>query len=69
MYDDEVWAKYRLAEIFKIQDPSTGQPATRNQWFASKNSPVNRPPADRANAYYSDTSIEGLQRRGVLFLI
>jgi hypothetical protein len=69
MYDDEAWSKYRLGEIFKISDPSTGQPATRNQWFASKNPPVNQPPADRADPYYSDTSIEGLQRRGVLFLI
>ena len=67
MYDDEAWAKYRLGEIYKIQDPATGQPATRNQWFASKNPPVNQPPGDRANAYYSDISIEGLQRRGVLF--
>jgi hypothetical protein len=69
MYDDAVWAKYQLGEVFKIQDPSTGQPATRNQWYASKNPPVSQPPADRANPYYSDTSIEGLQRRGVLFLI
>src|SRR6266508_4825573 len=64
MYDDEVWAKYRLGEVFKIQDPSTGQPATRNQWFASKNPPVTQAPADRANPYYSDASIQGLQRRG-----
>jgi hypothetical protein len=69
MYDDTVWAKYRLGEVFKIPDPGTGQPAMRNPWFASKNPPVNQPPADRANPYYSDTSIEGLQRRGVLFLI
>lgn len=69
MYDDAAWAKYRLGEVFKIQDPGTGQPATRNQWFASKNPTVSQPPADRANPYYSDISIEGLQRRGVLFLI
>jgi hypothetical protein len=69
MYADAVWAKYRLGEVFKIQDPGTGQPATRNPWFASKNPPLNQPPADRANPYYSDISIEGLQRRGVLFLI
>ena len=69
MYDDDVWAKYRLGEVFKIQDPSTGEPATRNIWFASKNPAVPQPPADRTNPYYSDTSIEGLQRRGVLFLI
>ena len=69
MYDDAAWAKYQLGEIFKIQDPITGQPATRNVWYASKNPPVDQPPSDRANPYYSDTSIEGLQRRGVLFLI
>jgi hypothetical protein len=69
MYGDAVWAKYRLGEIYKVQDPSTGEPATRNIWFSSKNPPADEPPADRGNPYYSDTSIEGLQRRGVLFLI
>lgn len=69
MYDDSMWAKYSLGEIFKVQDPTTGQPATRNIWFASKNPPTQQPPADRSDPYYSDTSIEGLQRRGVLFLI
>jgi hypothetical protein len=69
MYDDAVWAKYRFGELYKISDPATGQPATRNQWFGSKNAPVSQPPADRADPYYSDISIEGLQRRGVLFLI
>jgi hypothetical protein len=69
MYDDAVWADDRLGEVFKVQDPLTGQPATRNIWFASKNPSLSEPPGDRANPYYSDTSIEGLQRRGVLFLI
>jgi hypothetical protein len=69
LYDDTMWAKYRLGEMFKVQDPKTGQPATRNLWFASTNPPLDQPPPDRANPYYADTSIEGLQRRGVLFLI
>jgi hypothetical protein len=69
MYDDALWSKYRLGEIFKVQDPATGEPAVRNIWFASKNPPVDQSPADRSNPYYSDLSIEGLQRRGVLFLI
>ncbi len=71
MYQDYVWAKYRLGEAFNVKDPSTGQPATRNIWYKS-GVPVPQlglPPADRAAPYYSDTSIEGLQRRGVLFLI
>jgi hypothetical protein len=69
MYDDVLWAKYRLGEVFKIQDPMTGELAVRNAWFASKNPSVTEPPADRSNPYYSDINIEGLQRRGVLFLI
>ncbi len=69
LYDDTVWAKYRMGEVFKVQDPTTGQPATRNIWFPSKNPALAEPPADRSNPYYSDTSIEGLQRRGVLFVI
>jgi hypothetical protein len=69
MYHDTLWAKFRLGEIFKVQDPTTGEPAVRNIWFASKNPPMTEPPANRSNAYYSDLSLEGLQRRGVLFLI
>jgi len=69
MYDDYAWSAYRLGEIFNVKDPTTGQPATRNMWFASKNPAVSGRPVDRSDPYYSDTSIEGLQRRGVLFLI
>ena len=69
LYDDSVWATYRLGEIFNVKDPTTGQPAARNQWYASKNPAVSAPPAQRTDPYYADISIEGLQRRGVLFLI
>ena len=68
MYNDSMWAKYRLGEFYTIKDPMTGQAATRNVWFASKNPAVSAP-MERTSPYYSDTSIEGLQRRGVLFLI
>ena len=69
MYDDAAWATYRLGELFNVKDPATGQPATRNPWYASKNPAVSAPPAERSDPYYADTSIQGLQRRGVLFLI
>jgi hypothetical protein len=69
MYDDFLWAKYQLGAMFKVQDPTTSEPAVRNIWFASKNRALAEPPADRSNPFYSDLSIEGLQRRGVLFLI
>lgn len=69
MYDDHLWARYRLGEIFNVKDSATGQPATRNMWFASNNPVLSAPPAERSDPYYADTSIEGLQRRGVLLLI
>jgi hypothetical protein len=69
MYDDHLWSTHRLGELFNVKDPATGEPATRNIWFASKNPAMLAPPAERSDPYYSDTSIEGLQRRGVLFLI
>ena len=71
MYDDHLWEKYRLGEAFSVTDPATGKPATRNIWYRSKVAAqdVTPPPTDRGHPYYSDTSIEGLQRRGVLFLI
>lgn len=71
MYDDSIWEKYKLGEAFNVKDPATDKPATRNSWYKSKVSSqeVSPPPKDRSHAYYSDTSIEGLQRRGVLFLI
>jgi hypothetical protein len=71
MYDDHLWEKYRLGEAFNVTDPGTGKPATRNVWYGSKIAAheVTPPPNDRSHPYYSDTSIEGLQRRGVLFLI
>jgi hypothetical protein len=30
---DSAWAKYRLGEVFKIQDPKTGKPALRNAFY------------------------------------
>ena len=68
--DDFIWQRYRLGEAFGVKDPATGQPAVRNPWLASKLAApeVTPPPADRAHAFYADTSVEGLQRRGVLFL-
>lgn len=69
-YDDHIWEKYRLGDAFNIKDPATDASATRNIWVKSKISAqdVSSPPKDRSHPYYADTSIEGLQRRSVLFL-
>jgi hypothetical protein len=68
-YDDYIWSKYRWGEFLGIKDPLTGQPATRNIYYPSQNPAPATPPADRNDPFYMDFSMEGLQRRGVLFNI
>lgn len=67
-YDDYVWRKYRIGELFKETDPQTGQPALRNPYYPSKiGKNASRDP-DQENSLYQDTSVQGLQARGVKFL-
>jgi intracellular sulfur oxidation DsrE/DsrF family protein len=67
-YDDYVWQKYRLGELLNENDPETGKPAVRNPYFSS-NVPkdASRDLADE-RSIYQDTSVQGLQARGVKFL-
>jgi len=70
-FDDYVWQKYRIGEWLKVEDPTTGQPAVRNPFFASKAAPemhyATQDPDDE-NSLFQDTSIQALQLRGVQFL-
>jgi intracellular sulfur oxidation DsrE/DsrF family protein len=68
MYDDFIWAKYRLGELMGVTDAATGKPALRNVWYPSASAAPATVPTDRSSPYYADGSIAGLQRRGVLFL-
>lgn len=68
LYDDFIWNKYALGVKLGINDGAA--PATRNIFYASTSpAPADEPPSDRNAPYYNDLSIEGLQRRDVLFLI
>ena len=69
-YDDFIWEKYKLGERFDVIDPETDEPALRNIWYDSSVAAeeVEEIPEDRDHPFYSDTSIEGLQRRGLLVL-
>ena len=68
-YDDFIWNKYSLGQAFQIHDAQSN-PATINPFFHSSISAasVASPPSDQNDPYYFDSSIEGLHRRGVLFL-
>ena len=70
-FDDTTWKKYRIGEWAKVEDPATGQSATRNPFNSSKAGRELRyssqSPNDE-NSAYQDTSIEGLKARGIKFL-
>ncbi|MBK5292315.1 MAG: hypothetical protein JJE04_11635 [Acidobacteriia bacterium] len=71
-YDDFIWEKYRWGEGLSVRDPQTNQPATRNIWYgttvAHATLTPGLQPTDRNHPFFDDVSIEGLQRRRVLFL-
>ena len=54
---DEIWERYRLGEFFKVNDPTTGKPATRNLFATSKSFPVPQ---------FSIAALESLNSLGVV---
>jgi len=70
-YDDYVWNKYKIGEWLKVDDPATGKPAIRNPFYASKAGKdlhYTSTDPNSSDSMYQDTSIQGLQARGVQFL-
>jgi intracellular sulfur oxidation DsrE/DsrF family protein len=70
-YDDAIWSKYQIGAWLKVTDPSTGQPAVKNPFYASKaGTPLHysTEDPDSRDSLYQDTSIEALQHRGVQML-
>lgn len=67
-YNDVIWARYRLGEMFRVTDPATREPATRNVFWPmrSPGDPSAQPSDPRG--FWQDQSIQALQRRGALFL-
>lgn len=61
---DNIWAKYNLGEVFKIDDPKTKKPATRNPFWQPK-------PGDFIIPGIGNVAIgiNELQESGVLFCI
>jgi intracellular sulfur oxidation DsrE/DsrF family protein len=70
-YDDDVWKTYEVGEWFDIDDPETGKPAERNVFYpskAGKDLHYGSQDPNAENSMYQDTSIQGLQARGVKFM-
>jgi intracellular sulfur oxidation DsrE/DsrF family protein len=54
-FNDSVWAKYKLGEVFKIDDPDTKAPAVRNPYYLK---PGALPVADAALQKLIETNVK-----------
>ncbi len=66
-YDDAMWQKYGIGAFFKIADAS-GKPVTSNVYYPSKSTDDASASPDDEHGMYQDTSLETLQRRGLVVL-
>jgi hypothetical protein len=66
-YSDYIWQKYRIGEFFEIKDDQ-GATVTANTWLKAKCAWNPGDDPDDANGCYQDTSIETLQKRGLVML-
>ncbi len=64
---DAMWRKYRLAEFYKITAPN-GTPLTANAYYPAKSAYDRHANPDDERGMYQDTSLEMLQRRGLIVL-
>ena len=70
-YDDFIWNKYKIGAWLKVTDPTTGEPAMKNPYYASKAGTslhYGTEDPDSGDSIYQDTSIQALQHRGVKLL-
>lgn len=67
-YSDEIWAKYKLGEKYKVVDPLTNAPSVRNVFYPARFAANASQNPDDPKSVYQDTGIEALQRRGVVYL-
>lgn len=66
-YSDYVWNKYKIGEFFKLKDDK-GDPIVSNTYLTPAKPPASSTDPDDPAGMYQDTSIETLQKRGVIFL-
>ncbi len=57
LFRDEVWQRFALGAFYKVNDPKTGAPATRNIYLTSQDGEP------------SDAAVLDLMKRGVTFVV
>lgn len=63
-FPDNIWAKYNFGEMFKINDPKTKKPSTRNPFWQPQPGDFSIPGIGNVNI-----GINELQESGVLFCV
>jgi hypothetical protein len=66
-YSDYVWDKYKIGDFFKLKDDK-GVAITSNTFLTPSKTLAAGDDPDDAAGFYQDTSIQTLQKRGVMFL-
>lgn len=59
-FEDRLWAKYKLGEVFGVKDNTTGKPALRNPYYEPKEGDFPMPVIQ---------GIKDLQARGAMFCV
>lgn len=67
-YSDYVWHRYRIGEFLKIAD-ATGRPVATNVYLTARAPFATTADPDDDAGMYQDSSIETLQRRGLIVLM
>lgn len=62
--EDRLWAKYKLGDLFKANDPETNQPSVRNPFWKPKPGAFKIPGAGEV-----EIGVDQLQSKGVMFCV
>jgi len=63
-FEDRIWSKYKFGEVFKINDPKTKAPSTRNPFWKPATGDFSIPGLGNV-----DIGIDQLQSSGVMFCV
>ena len=67
-YNDAMWTKYRLGEVFGFKDPS-GNVVSSNIFYHARSQALSTANPNDPSSMYQDGTLEALQRRGLIVMI
>ncbi len=67
-YNDSMWSKYKLGEVFSFKDPS-GNVVTSNIFYHARSQAVTTADPNDPASMYQDGTLEALARRGLTIMV